>query len=129
MKRTIPHATVVKEVARLCIQASCLLPPDVLAALKAGRDLEASPLGRSILDKLVENADLAASQAVPICQDTGVAVFFVELGEDVAIEGGSLKAAIQEGTETGYREGYLREVDRARPPARPGSTRRPTPRR
>ncbi|HWQ09048.1 MAG TPA: fumarate hydratase [Holophaga sp.] len=109
MKLTIPYATIVKEVARMCIQASCLLPPDVRTALEAGRDVEASPLGRSILDKLVENADLAAGQGVPICQDTGVAVFFVELGEDVAIEGGSLKAAIQEGTEAGYREGYLRK--------------------
>lgn len=109
MKRTIPYATVVKEVARLCMEASCVLPPDVLKALKSGQEVEESPLGRSILDKLVENAGIAKTQNIPICQDTGVAVFFVELGEEVAIEGGALKAAIHEGTEIGYREGYLRK--------------------
>ncbi len=109
MKRSIPYAVVVKEVARLCVEASYVLPPDVFKALNAGYRAEESPLGRSVLGRLVENAVIARRQAIPICQDTGVAVFFVELGEDVSVEGGALIAAIQEGTETGYREGRLRK--------------------
>ena len=109
MNRTIPYATVVEAVARLCREASCVLPSDVYKALEVGQASEGSPLGKSILSKLVENADIARTQNIPICQDTGVAVFFVELGEAVALEGGSLKAAIHAGTEMGYREGYLRK--------------------
>ncbi len=92
-----------------CIEACNVLPDDVLAALDHAREVEESPIGRDVLDQLIENATIAREEAVPICQDTGFAVVFVELGQDVRITGGSLYDAINDGVKRGYDEGYLRK--------------------
>jgi fumarate hydratase subunit alpha len=80
-----------------------------VAALRAARDREESPVGRDVLSRLLENASLAVEQAVPMCQDTGLAVVFVEIGERVQVTGGGLAAAIEEGVREGYERGYLRK--------------------
>jgi len=107
--REVPAAEIGSRVADLCIQACTVLPPDVLSALSAARDREESPIGRDVLSRLLENASLAADQAIPMCQDTGLAVVFVELGERVTVTGGSLPAAIEDGVREGYERGYLRK--------------------
>jgi len=95
-------------VADLCIRACTVLPPDVIAAIESARDREDSSLGRDVLSRLLENASLAAEQQTPMCQDTGLAVVFVELGGDVSITGGDLATAISEGVRVGYDKGLLR---------------------
>ena len=107
--RTIPYKTIVEAVKKLCIQAASKLPDDVVAALNKALEAEESPRGKEILRQCIENAALAAGENDPICQDTGVAVYFVELGSDVTISGGTLADAINEGTRQGYRDGYLRK--------------------
>lgn len=106
--RVVTCEKISQVVADLCRQANTDLPRDLLAALKSAQQRELSPQGRAVLADLVENADMAASQAVPICQDTGMAVVFLTLGQDVRISGGSLAKAVQEGVRRGYKEGYLR---------------------
>ncbi len=96
-------------VAELCMRACTVLPPDVVAAIEAARDREESPIGRDVLSRLLENAALATEQGIPMCQDTGLAVVFVELGEDVKLTCGHLEAAIAEGVREGYEKGYLRK--------------------
>lgn len=96
-------------VKELCITANYDLPADVYEALKKARETEESPVGREVLGQLIENADIAARDRVPICQDTGFAVFFVELGQDVHLVGGDFEEAINEGVRQGYGEGYLRK--------------------
>jgi fumarate hydratase subunit alpha len=96
-------------VKTMCITANYDLPDDVYDALEKARETEESPVGREVLGQLVENADIAAKDRVPICQDTGFAVFFVELGQDVHLVGGDYEAAIDEGVRQGYGEGYLRK--------------------
>jgi fumarate hydratase subunit alpha len=98
--------TAVKE---MCITANYDLPADVYDALKGAQETEESPVGREVLGQLVENADIAARERVPICQDTGFAVFFVELGQDVHLVGGEFEAALDQGVREGYGEGYLRK--------------------
>jgi fumarate hydratase subunit alpha len=93
----------------MCITANCDLPRDVYDALKAAEEAEESPVGREVLGQLVENADIAAADRVPICQDTGFAVFFAEVGQDVHLVGGDFAAAIDEGVRRGYGDGYLRK--------------------
>ncbi len=107
--RTISYQTIVDEVRDLCLQAAFDLPPDVLAGIEAAVKSEDSPLGKSILEQCLGNAEIAARRRVPICQDTGFSVYFVELGVDVHIEGGLLEDAINEGTRQGYSVGYLRK--------------------
>lgn len=107
--RTINVGLITEEVARLCQEACYDLPPDVLAAIGAAADSEKSPLGKNILRRLEENAELAARERVPCCHDTGVAVVFIEVGQDVHLSGGLLQEAVQEGVRRGYREGYLRK--------------------
>ncbi len=106
--KNIDCARISSEVARLCQEANFNLSPDIRAALKRARSQEESSTGQAVLDELLENADLAASQRLAICQDTGMAVVFVEIGQEVHITGGSLSAAIDTGVARGYREGYLR---------------------
>jgi fumarate hydratase subunit alpha len=106
--RVIPVAAVTDAVAKLCIEAATQLPPDVHAALEQAVEAEDSPRPRAILAQCLENARLAATGNDPICQDTGVAVYFVEMGSEVTVSGGTLVDAINEGTRRGYREGYLR---------------------
>jgi len=103
------HASVVTDaVKKLCIEANLELEPDVLRAFDRALARERSPAGRQVLEILKENAEVARTRRIPYCQDTGVVVCFVELGQDVHVVGGGLEAAINEGVRQGYREGYLR---------------------
>lgn len=93
----------------MCIMANYDLPRDVYDALLSAREVEESPVGREVLGQLIENADIAAADRVPICQDTGFAVIFAEVGQDVHLVGGDFEAAVNEGVRRGYSEGYLRK--------------------
>jgi len=106
--RTIAASEVMRAVRDLAISVNRNLPGDVLRAFRRAREAEESPVGRSVLDKLIENAEIARSEQMPICQDTGLAVLFVELGQELQVEGG-LNAAIHEGVRQGYSKGYLRK--------------------
>jgi fumarate hydratase subunit alpha len=100
---------ITETVARLCQEATHILPEDVLAGLKRARDSEESPLAKQVLVEILENADYAKAQTVPLCQDTGTTVVFVDIGQDVHIAGGALHDAINAGVAKGYTEGYLRK--------------------
>ncbi|SMC55034.1 fumarate hydratase [Papillibacter cinnamivorans] len=106
--RTIHCKDISRTVASLCMEANYYLPTDVQKALEAGRRKELSPVGRSILEDIEENYRYAGAQSIPICQDTGMAVIFCELGQEVHIEGGALEDAVNEGVRRGYLDGYLR---------------------
>ncbi len=106
--RTIPFDTVADAVESLVIETNYNLPDDVLEALKRARNTETSSLAVSVLDNIIMNADIARTERLPICQDTGIAVFFVDIGSDVRIGGGGLEAAVNEGTRRGYLNGALR---------------------
>jgi fumarate hydratase subunit alpha len=107
--REINVDNIISAVKDACIRACNNLPDDVLDALRKSIAVEESPTGRDVLAQLVENAEIACSQQVPICQDTGFAIVFVELGQEVHITGGSLYEAINEGVRRGYDEGFLRK--------------------
>ncbi|MEO0022146.1 MAG: fumarate hydratase [candidate division WOR-3 bacterium] len=107
--RTIPFDQIRDTVARLCIEANCILGEDVVRALEKGREIEESPTGREILNQLLENQQIAREEMMPICQDTGWAVVWLEVGSQVKIEGGELYDAIQAGVAKGYTDGYLRK--------------------
>ena len=107
--KNIDFETIAETVKSMCIEANHFLTEDMKEALKDARVSEKSPLGVEILKKLEENLSIAGEDMIPICQDTGMAVFFVELGQEVHIEGGSLTEAINEGVRRGYVEGYLRK--------------------
>lgn len=96
-------------VARLCQEANFYLGEDVLQALRKAIDEEESPLGREVLQQLMTNADIAARDKFPLCQDCGTAIVFLELGQEVHITEGSLYAAVEEGVRQGYRGGFLRK--------------------
>lgn len=100
---------IVDKVARMCIDAACNLDDDILSALDRAIEIEKSPLGLAVLKQLKENAKIAKDEALPVCQDTGMSLFFVELGEDVRIRGGLLNDSINEGVRQGYQKGYLRK--------------------
>ena len=106
--REIHVDTIVNTVEQLCINANYRLNDDICTALKNGLKNENSELGRSILQKLIENAEMAEQRQMAICQDTGMAIFFIEIGQEVHILGGSLTNAINEGVRRGYLSGYLR---------------------
>jgi fumarate hydratase subunit alpha len=106
--KTIPFHTIAKAVSDLCITAAYHLPEDVLLLLQNSVLTEKSSTGKEILRQCIKNANIAASEHIPICQDTGFAVFFVTMGAEVAISGGTLSQAINCGVEQGYKEGYLR---------------------
>ncbi len=106
--REIHVDTVVNAVEKLCMQANYRLCEDIYCALESACENEQSELGREILRQLKGNADLARQKQMAICQDTGMAVFFIELGQEVRIVGGSLTEAINEGVRRGYKNGYLR---------------------
>lgn len=107
--RELDVAAVTEAVRELCITANYDLPVDVYDALQAAAQTEESPVGREVLAQLVENADIAAADRVPICQDTGFAVFFCEVGQDVHLTGGDFEDAIHDGVRRGYGDGYLRK--------------------
>jgi len=106
--REVPSHVVSQAVAEMCVHACRVLPPDVRAALDHVLEQETHPAGREVLRQLVENYQLAEAQSLPLCQDTGLAVFFVEMGEDVRVVGG-IRAAIEEGVRQGYQRGFLRK--------------------
>lgn len=107
--REIAVDAVTKLVRDLCIETNTCLREDQMAALRRARGDEESPLGQEVLDQLLENAGVACGEGVPFCQDTGYAVFFVELGQEVRFTGGHIGEAIDEGVRRGYREGFLRK--------------------
>lgn len=107
--RSIHVDKIVQAVRDLAIRANTELGDDVLRAFQAALEKEESPTGRDILKRLIENAHIARTEKIPMCQDTGFAVVFVDMGQEVHIEGGSLRQAIEEGVRQGYRDGYLRK--------------------
>ena len=107
--RDINTQVIVQNVKEMCIEANHFLSPDMKKVFEKAASEEKSPLGRQILGQLEENLKIAGNDMIPICQDTGMAVVFVKVGQEVHIEGGSLTDAINEGVRQGYVEGYLRK--------------------
>ncbi len=107
--RTINTDIVVETVRDMCIQANLFLAPDMEERMRKAADEEDGILGKQIMNQLIENMEIAGSDKIPICQDTGMAVFFVNVGQDLHIEGMNLTDAINEGVRRGYTEGYLRK--------------------
>jgi fumarate hydratase subunit alpha len=107
--RVIHTDEIIKNVKEMCIEANLHLSKDMAAAIRSAKEQETGALGKQILGQLCENMDIAAKEEIPICQDTGMAVFFVKLGQDVHVEGMNLTDAINEGVRQGYTEGYLRK--------------------
>jgi fumarate hydratase subunit alpha len=107
--REISCAQITEAVARLCMEANCALPQDVQKTLCAACQTEQSPVGQGILGDIVENFTYAGERRLPICQDTGMAVVFADLGQEVHITGGALTDAVNEGVRRGYTEGFLRK--------------------
>lgn len=107
--RTIQVEEITHNIKEMCIEANYFLSPDMDSAMKNAVEQEKSPLGCQILASLQENLQIAGKDQIPICQDTGMAVVFLEIGQDVHFEGGSLEAAVHEGVRRGYIEGYLRK--------------------
>lgn len=113
--REISAEEISKAVAELAVQACCKLPKEMRKAIEAAGKTEPSPVGREILSQLIKNADIAANEEVPICQDTGLAVVFADVGQDVHIVGGDFEEAINKGIHDGYVNGYLRKSSVAEP--------------
>jgi len=107
--REIKASAVTQTVAQLCQQANFVLGEDILAALKQAQQSEESPLGREVLSQLIENARIAEQEHLPLCQDCGTVVVFLEIGQETHIIGGNLYAAVEEGVRLGYSQGYLRK--------------------
>jgi fumarate hydratase subunit alpha len=107
--KDIEAKEVTKTVSRLFQEACYKLPNDVLAVLRQARETEESPVGREVLDRILENAELAVKERIPLCQDTGDAIVFLELGQEAHIVGGDLYTAVNEGVRQAYDEGYLRK--------------------
>jgi len=119
--REINASLITDVVERLCIEANTKLPEDVKCAIKSCHACEDSALAKDILEKIIENYDIADNENVPICQDTGMACVFLEIGQDVHIVGGDLREAVDEGVRRGYGNGYLRKSV-VRDPVRRGNT-------
>ena len=113
--KEISVLTITKAVKKMCIDACCHLPADVKEAFEKAKATESSPSGQEILDQLLENARIADEEEVAICQDTGLAVIFAEVGQDVHLVDGDFEEAIHEGVRQGYMEGYLRKSVVAEP--------------
>jgi len=107
--REVKFDTLVSTVRNLCMDANYYIPDDVRQKVIEFRDKEESDVARNILDIILKNHEVSANEKMPICQDTGFAVFFIEMGEDVRITGGGFEEAIYEGVRQGYKEGYLRK--------------------
>lgn len=107
--REIDLGEVAQVVRDLCIQTNTCLREDQVSALRRGLDEEESELGREVLENLLENAEVACGESIPFCQDTGYAVFYVDVGQEVHFTGGSISEAINEGVRRGYDEGFLRK--------------------
>ena len=109
MIRTIQTEQIIENIKEMCIEANHYLSPDMDRAMKAAVDTEKSELGKKILNQLQENLKIADEEMIPICQDTGMAVVFIEVGQDVHFEGMAIEDAINEGVRRGYTEGFLRK--------------------
>ena len=109
MIRTIRVEEITKNIKEMCIEANHFLSPDMAEAMKCAEKNEEAPLGKQILEQLQETLKIAGEDMIPICQDTGMAVVFLEIGQDVHLEGGALEDAVNEGVRQGYVEGYLRK--------------------
>jgi len=107
--RTINIKEITTNIKEMCIEANHFLSEDMERAMKQAEKAEQSPLGKQILEQLEENLQIAADDMIPICQDTGMAVIFLEIGQDVHLQGGSLEDAVNEGVRQGYVEGFLRK--------------------
>ncbi len=107
--RNIDVSEITAAVREMCIEVNHKLSPDMVGKLTDAREREESPLGRQILGQLIENMDIAREEMIPICQDTGMAVIFLEVGQDVHFTGGDIEDAVNQGVREGYTEGYLRK--------------------
>jgi fumarate hydratase subunit alpha len=107
--REIKASEITKTASRLCQEANFVLGEDLLSALKQAQQTEESPLGREVLSQLLENARIAKEERLPLCQDCGTAVVFLEIGQEIHITGGDPYAAVEEGVRQGYAQGYLRK--------------------
>lgn len=107
--RTIHTDEIIQKIRQMCIDANLHLSKDVSDAICIAADRERSPIGRQVLQQLQENMEIAAAEQIPICQDTGMAVVFLKIGQDVHIEGMNLEDAVNEGIRQGYVDGYLRK--------------------
>lgn len=107
--RTLHVSEISRNIKEMCIEANHFLSEDMKQALQSAADTEKAPLGRQILEQLQENMQIAGEDMIPICQDTGMAVIFMEIGQDVHFEGGNLEDAVNEGVRQGYTEGFLRK--------------------
>lgn len=107
--RTLDVNIVIENIKEMCIEANHFLSEDMKCAMQAATKAEEAPLGRQILEQLQENLQIAGEDMIPICQDTGMAVIFMEIGQEVHFEGGALEDAIHEGVRRGYVEGFLRK--------------------
>ena len=109
MIREVEVRLIADAIAELCIQANYSLSPDMEEALQRAAGQEQSPIGKKVLSQLQENLQIAGEEWIPICQDTGMAVVFLEIGQDVHLTGGDVSEAVNEGVRRGYTEGYLRK--------------------
>ncbi len=107
--KTIHTDEITKAIKEMCIEANLGLSPDMKAVFGEALEREESPIGKKILDQLAENLSIAGEEKIPICQDTGMAVVFLKIGQDVHITGDSVENAVNEGVRCGYRDGYLRK--------------------
>ena len=124
--RVINSKEIENVIAEMCVEANCFLPIDVSEKLASAKKAELSPIGQEILERIEENAKIAAERQMPICQDTGMAVFFIEVGQDVHIEGDVLSDAVNKGVARGYTDGLLRKSV-VKDPIRRGNTNDNTP--
>ena len=109
MIRTVQTEIITETIKKMCIEANYSLSSDMVKAMRKAEEKEESVLGKQILAQLQDNLEIAASDMIPICQDTGMAVVFLEVGQDVHFEGGSFEDAVNEGVRRGYTEGFLRK--------------------
>ena len=109
MVRDVNTRLLTENIKEMCIQANHYLAPDMEKAMREAYEKESKPLAKQILGQLLENLDIAGKDMIPICQDTGMAVVFLKIGQDVHFEGGSIEEAVNEGVRQGYEEGYLRK--------------------
>lgn len=109
MIRTVDTLDITRQIKEMCIEVNHYLSPDMENALARAVGEEESPLGRQILEQLQENLKIAGEDMIPICQDTGMAVVFLEIGQDVHLAGGSIEEAVNEGVRLGYKDGFLRK--------------------
>jgi len=107
--KTIHNSEITETVKKLCMEANFNIGKDVIASFESSKKQEESPTGKAVFDALLKNAEIAKKEQTPMCQDTGMAVIYIELGQNIHIDGGSLEEGINEGVRQGYAEGYLRK--------------------